>query len=65
MLFSSHELTKKHVQLILYLFAAIQSPPTYHVHGLAPSCYPAEAETCQYGDQAGLNWQPRTEGEPL
>lgn len=65
MLFSSRTLTKKHVQLILYLFAAIQRPPTYHIHGLASCWYPAVAETCQYGDQAGLNPQPTTEGESL
>lgn len=65
MLFSSRTLTKKHVRLILYLFAALQHPPTYHIHGLASSWYPAEAETCQWGDQAGLDPQPTTEGESL
>lgn len=63
MLFNSLTLTKKHVQPILYLFATIQSPPTFHIHGPASSYYPAEVQACQLGDQAGLDLQPRTEGE--
>lgn len=46
-----------------YLFATIQSPPTFHIHGPASSCHPAEGQACQLGDQAGLGLQPRTEGE--